>query len=86
MNKIRYIRQFYLERKLNKSEKRKANAVLNWKQRLEDFSNESQQPRRVDALESFIVSQMVLLVPVSIICCYDLLSELVIYLQCLVKN
>lgn len=86
MNKIRYIRQFYLERKLNKSEKRKANAVLNWKQRLEDFSNESQQQRRVDALESFIVSQMVLLVPVSIICCYDLLSELVIYLQCLVKN
>lgn len=86
MNKIRYIRQFYLERKLNKSEKRKANAVLNWKQRLEDFSNESQQQRRVDALESFIVSQMVLLVPVSIICCYYLLSELVIYLQCLVKN
>lgn len=86
MNKIGYIREFYLERKLNKSEKRKANAVLTWKQRLEDFSNESQQHRRVDALESFIMSQMVLLVPISIICCYYLLSKLVIYLQCLVKN
>ena len=57
MNKIRYhiyihihmcvcvyiARELDLERILNKSEKRKPKAVLNWKHRLEDFSKESQQ-------------------------------------------
>ena len=36
-------RELDLERILNKSEKRKPKAVLNWKHRLADFSKESQQ-------------------------------------------